>query len=219
MSGKTWQEELVSLVEGFVKADVDGEMVPLKPEERRREVLVEESGSGVEESLKEQVEGFKPAKNGINIGLQCIAKHWVEGWTTISTCEQWAKDQWFEELKALATWDEKHSCNRFHQTQQSPFLFTARLLPLYFFHQRQPLRQIRNCSRSLFRTVTSSGRTRKLKEAHYALSGEYGGRVPQPVDFEVGLQIIVLNNITKLPKYAGSAATLVEGSKFHKLGS
>ncbi|KAL9667034.1 hypothetical protein QQ045_001379 [Rhodiola kirilowii] len=168
-------------------------MVPLKPEERRREVLVEESGSGVEESLKEQVEGFvkawgelivelgkgcvdilrqnfvtddcyvvqklrkpcakvsgklrilneflpedrdpvlawpvvlfvfilalsvsfyaqvsfKPAKNGINIGFQCIAKHWVAGWTTISTCEQWAKDQWFEEFKALATWDEKHSC-------------------------------------------------------------------------------------------------------------
>ncbi|CAM8913663.1 unnamed protein product [Rhodiola kirilowii] len=77
MSGKTWQEELASLVEdtGIVyTVDVDGEMVPVKPEERRREVLVEESGSGVEESLKEQVEGFVKAWGEliVELGKGCV---------------------------------------------------------------------------------------------------------------------------------------------------
>ncbi|KAL9669231.1 hypothetical protein QQ045_006774 [Rhodiola kirilowii] len=77
MSGKTWQEELASLVEdtGIVyTVDVDGEMVPVKPEARRREVLVEESGSGVEESLKEQVEGFVKAWGEliVELGKGCV---------------------------------------------------------------------------------------------------------------------------------------------------
>ncbi|CAM8965060.1 unnamed protein product [Rhodiola kirilowii] len=66
--------------------------------EGRRRIFIEPRGNR-----------FKPAKHGINIGFQCMAKHWVAGWTTISTCEQWAKDQWFEEFKALATWDEQYT--------------------------------------------------------------------------------------------------------------
>ncbi|KAL9687362.1 hypothetical protein QQ045_031762 [Rhodiola kirilowii] len=58
-----------------------------------------------------------------------------------------------------------------------------------------------------------------LKEAHDALSGEYDGRVSQPVDFEVGSQKLRLNKRTKLQKYVGFAAILVESLKFQRLGS
>ncbi|KAL9686118.1 hypothetical protein QQ045_023573 [Rhodiola kirilowii] len=58
-----------------------------------------------------------------------------------------------------------------------------------------------------------------LKEAHDALSGEYDGRVSQPVDIEVGSQKLRLNKRTKLQKYVGFAATLVESLKFQRLGS
>ncbi|KAL9665195.1 hypothetical protein QQ045_020607 [Rhodiola kirilowii] len=36
-------------------------------------------------------------------------KHWVAGWTTVEHIPQWAKDQWFEEFKELATWDPIHT--------------------------------------------------------------------------------------------------------------
>ncbi|KAL9673181.1 hypothetical protein QQ045_029435 [Rhodiola kirilowii] len=52
---------------------------------------------------------FRPAKHGIDIGLHCISKHWVAGWTTIERCEQWAKDLWFEEFQAKARWHEDHT--------------------------------------------------------------------------------------------------------------
>uniref|UniRef100_A0A7N0VDZ8 AB hydrolase-1 domain-containing protein n=1 Tax=Kalanchoe fedtschenkoi TaxID=63787 RepID=A0A7N0VDZ8_KALFE len=79
MSGKSWQEELASLVEdtGIVyTVEVDGEMVPMKLVERERELLAagEDGGSVEEESLKEQVEGFVKAWGElvVEFGKGCV---------------------------------------------------------------------------------------------------------------------------------------------------
>ncbi|KAL9666888.1 hypothetical protein QQ045_001232 [Rhodiola kirilowii] len=52
---------------------------------------------------------FKPKKTGADIGFDCMAKHWVAGWTTIQYCDESAKEQWFEEFKARVTWEPKHT--------------------------------------------------------------------------------------------------------------
>ncbi|CAM8940898.1 unnamed protein product [Rhodiola kirilowii] len=54
---------------------------------------------------------FVPAKHRIDIGFQCMGKHWVAGWTTVDHIPQWGKDQWFEEFKLLATWDANHTAD------------------------------------------------------------------------------------------------------------
>lgn len=75
---KSWQEELASLVEETGIAymvDVDGEMVLMKAVQRRSEMLEEvESGLSVEESFKEQVEGFVKAWGEliVELGKGCV---------------------------------------------------------------------------------------------------------------------------------------------------
>ncbi|KAL9667277.1 hypothetical protein QQ045_001628 [Rhodiola kirilowii] len=45
----------------------------------------------------------------IDLGFDCMGKHWEAGWTTISTCSRRAREQWFKEFSMLAKWDENET--------------------------------------------------------------------------------------------------------------